>query len=165
MSILFAVILGSIAVGVAFTVAATALVWSYKHHLLNLASKNSETGSSDPSALGTNKFYMLNWYRITTKYIRTVLQFLIGKLNTGGRVPSISSLPLRAGNEARPRIFTLEELEQATKKFNECNLVSHGSFGLVYKGLLCDGTIVAIKRRVGTLQQEFAKEVTKTCIS
>lgn len=167
MSILFAVILGGIAAGVAFTVVATALVWSYKHHFLNSGNKNSETGSSDPpSALGTNKFYMLNCFRTTTtEYIIIVLQFLIGELNTGCRVPSNGTRPLRDGNEARPRIFTLEELEQATKKFNECNLVGHGSFGLVYKGLLCDGTVVAIKRRVGTLHQEFVKEVAKTCIS
>ncbi|XP_039146574.1 probable serine/threonine-protein kinase PBL28 isoform X1 [Dioscorea cayenensis subsp. rotundata] len=138
MSILFAVILGGIAAGVAFTVVATALVWSYKHHFLNSGNKNSETGSSDPPSA-------------------------LGELNTGCRVPSNGTRPLRDGNEARPRIFTLEELEQATKKFNECNLVGHGSFGLVYKGLLCDGTVVAIKRRVGTLHQEFVKEV--NCLS
>ncbi|KAJ0976199.1 hypothetical protein J5N97_018164 [Dioscorea zingiberensis] len=129
MSISFPVILGGIAVGVALAVIATALIWLYKHRLQNSGSKNSETGSSDPSALG-------------------------------GRVSSVGGGRLvRDANEARPRIFTIEELEQATKKFDECNLVGHGSFGLVYKGLLSDGTVVAIKRRVGSLQQELVKEV------
>ena len=34
-------------------------------------------------------------------------------------------------------------------------LVGVGSFGLVYKGLLLDGTAVAIKRRHGAPSQEF----------
>ncbi|URD78215.1 STYKc [Musa troglodytarum] len=57
------------------------------------------------------------------------------------------------------RQFTLEELEEATKNFSESNLVGTGSFGLVYKGLLLDGTIVAIKRRVSVPRQKFVEEV------
>ncbi|ONK63449.1 uncharacterized protein A4U43_C07F15270 [Asparagus officinalis] len=57
------------------------------------------------------------------------------------------------------RQFTIEELEQATKNFNESNLVGIGSFGSVYKGLLHDGTVVAIKRRQGAPRHEFVDEV------
>lgn len=57
------------------------------------------------------------------------------------------------------RQFTLEELSQATKSFDECNLVGSGRFGLVYKGLLLDGTIVAIKTRRCAPQPEFVEEV------
>ncbi|KAF0926152.1 hypothetical protein E2562_021995 [Oryza meyeriana var. granulata] len=59
------------------------------------------------------------------------------------------------------RQFLLDELAQATKNFNEANLVGVGSFGLVYKGLLLDGSVVAIKKRVGAPRQEFAAEVRK----
>ena len=57
------------------------------------------------------------------------------------------------------RQFSLEELVQATKNFSDANIVGTGSFGLVYMGLLLDGTIVAIKRRVGAARQDFADEV------
>lgn len=74
---------------------------------------------------------------------------------------------VRSSYAARPslsgpqgtRQFTLEELQQATKHFSESNLIGAGSFGLVYKGLLCDGIIVAIKRRPGAPGQQFVEEV------
>lgn len=59
----------------------------------------------------------------------------------------------------KARQFMLEELEQATKNFNEHNLIGKGSFGLVYKGLLCDGTVAAIKTRRAPPKQEFVEEV------
>lgn len=57
------------------------------------------------------------------------------------------------------RQFSLEDLVQATKNFCDTNIVGAGSFGLVYMGLLLDGTVVAIKRRVGSARPEFADEV------
>ncbi|GJM88404.1 hypothetical protein PR202_ga04462 [Eleusine coracana subsp. coracana] len=72
----------------------------------------------------------------------------------GGR---ISSLPPEYQGGARQ--FSLEELVQATKNFSEANVVGAGSFGLVYMGLLLDGTVVAIKRRVAAPTLEFAGEV------
>ncbi|KAM4108678.1 hypothetical protein ACB094_03G063100 [Castanea mollissima] len=43
------------------------------------------------------------------------------------------------------RRITYLELEQATDGFNDSNLVGEGSFGSVYKGILSDGTSVAVK--------------------
>ncbi|KAK1291347.1 putative LRR receptor-like serine/threonine-protein kinase [Acorus calamus] len=61
------------------------------------------------------------------------------------------------GRPRGARQFALEELEQATKNFSEHNLIGKGRFGLVYKGLLCDGTIVATKMRPGTLDRTLLK--------
>ncbi|URE29142.1 STYKc [Musa troglodytarum] len=95
------------------------------------ANKSSETGSSDPSN-------PVEW----------------------GRRDRISCAGCGLASEHQgARQFTLEELEEATKNFSESNIVGTGSFGLVYKGLLLDGTIVAIKRRVSVPRQAFTEQV------
>lgn len=57
------------------------------------------------------------------------------------------------------RCFGLEELNLATKNFNDINLIGHGIFGEAYKGMLQDGMIVAIKRRTAAPIQDFIEEV------
>ncbi|KAL8166591.1 hypothetical protein V2J09_008090 [Rumex salicifolius] len=43
------------------------------------------------------------------------------------------------------QVFTYKDLELATDNFNEQNVIGYGGFGVVYKGLLNDGTLAAIK--------------------
>ena len=50
------------------------------------------------------------------------------------------------GSNQRIKFFTIGELEKATKKFDESNIIGQGGFGTVYKGTLTDGRIVAIKK-------------------
>ncbi|BAH93196.1 Os05g0481100 [Oryza sativa Japonica Group] len=44
------------------------------------------------------------------------------------------------------RCFTYEEMTSATNNFDMSAQVGQGGYGIVYKGILADGTIVAIKR-------------------
>ena len=44
------------------------------------------------------------------------------------------------------RRFSLRELQLATKNFSQSDVIGKGGFGKVYKGVLTDGTKVAVKR-------------------
>ncbi|KAK2968880.1 hypothetical protein RJ640_023930 [Escallonia rubra] len=55
---------------------------------------------------------------------------------------------------AEHRRISYQEIQEATKGFEESNLLGNGSFGSVYKGILYDGMVVTIK--VFKLQQERA---------
>lgn len=46
----------------------------------------------------------------------------------------------------RVKVFTQEELEDATDNYNQSRFLGQGGFGTVYKGILHDNTVVAIKR-------------------
>lgn len=112
----FAAIVGGIGGGLTLIGLLSLLVWFlFVFRFREFPYKDSETGSSDPSA--------------------------------PGKAPTL-------------RQFRMEELEQASRQFNESNLIGCGTFGLVFKGLLSDGTVVAIKRRNGHPRQEFIEEVT-----
>lgn len=43
------------------------------------------------------------------------------------------------------QVFTYKELEMATNNFDEANMIGHGGYGAVYRGVLGDGTVAAIK--------------------
>ncbi|GAQ86687.1 Protein kinase superfamily protein [Klebsormidium nitens] len=61
--------------------------------------------------------------------------------------PSTSSGGSRfSGVPPSQRYFSLDELWAATNGWSEANMVGSGSFGTVYRGMLPDRTIVAIKR-------------------
>ncbi|KAL2902203.1 Protein NSP-INTERACTING KINASE 2 [Bienertia sinuspersici] len=56
--------------------------------------------------------------------------------------------------------YNLEEVESATQYFSEANLLGRGNFSTVYKGVLRDGSVVAIKSiNVSSCQSEEAEFV------
>ncbi|CAO2837571.1 unnamed protein product [Amaranthus hypochondriacus] len=52
----------------------------------------------------------------------------------------------RDGVVDKTTIFTLSELEKATNNFSEDRILGQGGQGTVYKGMLVDGSIIAIKK-------------------
>ncbi|XP_074320080.1 wall-associated receptor kinase 2-like [Silene latifolia] len=44
------------------------------------------------------------------------------------------------------KIFTAQDLENATDKYNETNIIGRGGYGIVYKGIIANNQQVAIKR-------------------
>ncbi|KAF8007153.1 hypothetical protein BT93_K1221 [Corymbia citriodora subsp. variegata] len=56
----------------------------------------------------------------------------------------LSSSP--EGNVARSKLFSFKDLEKATDCFNKNRILGRGGQGVVYKGMLVDGKIVAVKK-------------------
>ncbi|XP_011652959.1 proline-rich receptor-like protein kinase PERK3 isoform X3 [Cucumis sativus] len=74
------------------------------------------------------------------------------------KVPVAGSFP----HPSSMRFLTYEELKEATNNFEAASILGEGGFGRVFKGVLSDGTAVAIKRLTSGGQQgdkEFLVEV------
>ncbi|KAG7036635.1 Receptor-like serine/threonine-protein kinase ALE2 [Cucurbita argyrosperma subsp. argyrosperma] len=74
------------------------------------------------------------------------------------KVPGVGSFP----HPSSMRFLTYEELKEATNNFQAESILGEGGFGRVFKGVLSDGTAVAIKRLTSGGQQgdkEFLVEV------
>ncbi|POO03012.1 LysM receptor kinase [Trema orientale] len=66
------------------------------------------------------------------------------------------------GSREKGKLFTEEELQRATDNYNRSRFLGQGGYGAVYKGMLPDGTIVAVKRSRaidGNQIQQFINEV------
>ncbi|KAH9287899.1 hypothetical protein KI387_032016, partial [Taxus chinensis] len=66
------------------------------------------------------------------------------------------------GIQAKPNIFSYADMKTATRDFHEENKLGQGGFGTVYKGILPDGKVVAVKQLSSESKQgkrEFINEV------
>uniref|UniRef100_A0A1J3JU09 non-specific serine/threonine protein kinase n=1 Tax=Noccaea caerulescens TaxID=107243 RepID=A0A1J3JU09_NOCCA len=72
---------------------------------------------------------------------------------------AMSPRPSRMG----PLNLTMSQISAATNNFSDINQIGEGGFGIVYKGILEDGQVVAIKRakkeHFENLRKEFKSEV------
>lgn len=58
---------------------------------------------------------------------------------------SRSDVSVEAENIGWGRWYTLKELEVATRGFAEENIIGEGGYGVVYRGVVNDGSVVAVK--------------------
>ncbi|KAE8734298.1 putative LRR receptor-like serine/threonine-protein kinase [Hibiscus syriacus] len=76
--------------------------------------------------------------------------------DTISREEELRGLDLKTG------VFTLRQIKAATNNFDAANKIGEGGFGSVYKGILLDGTIIAVKQLSSRSKQgnrEFVNEI------
>ncbi|CAL5390973.1 unnamed protein product [Camellia sinensis] len=72
------------------------------------------------------------------------------------------SADIHFGLDLQTGSFTLRQLKAATNNFDVANKIGEGGFGSVYKGLMSDGTIIAVKQLSSKSKQgnrEFVNEI------
>jgi serine/threonine protein kinase len=68
----------------------------------------------------------------------------------------------KEGHVEKTKLFTSKELEKATDHYNKSRILGHGGQGTVYKGMLDDGRIIAVKMSTKVDEenlQQFINEV------
>ncbi|XP_050290691.1 probable leucine-rich repeat receptor-like serine/threonine-protein kinase At3g14840 isoform X2 [Quercus robur] len=92
-------------------------------------------------------------------FIFMILGILWWKGYLGGRISrekELRRLDLQTG------FFTYRQIKAATDNFNTANKIGEGGFGSVYKGILLDGTVIAVKQLSSKSKQgsrEFVNEI------
>ncbi|KAJ9691242.1 hypothetical protein PVL29_013423 [Vitis rotundifolia] len=64
----------------------------------------------------------------------------------------------------KTKLYSVEELEKATDSFNSSRIIGKGGLGTVFKGMLSDGSIVAIKKSNTIDEKQLAQFVNEVFI-
>ncbi|KAL1187768.1 Wall-associated receptor kinase-like 9 [Cardamine amara subsp. amara] len=99
-------------------------------------------GSSFGSLIFVGGIYLL--YKIIRKQRRLNQKKKFFKRNGGLLLQQ--QLISTEGNVERTKVFSSSELEKATENFSSNRILGQGGQGTVYKGMLVDGRIVAVKK-------------------
>ncbi|KAK8703591.1 hypothetical protein V6N13_047242 [Hibiscus sabdariffa] len=98
------------------------------------------------TSLGTLLALIVTWHLLKAWERSKSIKLKQKYFKRNGGLLLQQQLSSNEGNVVRVRLFTSKELDKATDYFNENRILGHGGQGTVYKGMLTDGSIVAIKK-------------------
>ncbi|XP_042508215.1 probable receptor-like serine/threonine-protein kinase At4g34500 [Macadamia integrifolia] len=81
---------------------------------------------------------------------------------SGGSQGSSSAVSIENPNIGWGQWYALRELEIATRGFSDENVIGEGGYGIVYRGVMPDNSVVAVKNLInnkGQAEKEFKVEV------
>ncbi|KAK5802297.1 hypothetical protein PVK06_029883 [Gossypium arboreum] len=98
------------------------------------------------TSIGTLFLLLATWsvYKVLKRKQKIMLKQKYFKRNGGLLLQQ--HLSRNEGNVEKIKLFTSKEMEKATDYYNENRILGQGGQGTVYKGMLIDGSIVAIKK-------------------
>ncbi|XP_021734406.1 wall-associated receptor kinase-like 8 [Chenopodium quinoa] len=97
-------------------------------------------------SLGTVILLLIGWWFSSVIKRRRIIKQKAVYFERNGGLLLKQQMATDESVVARLKIFTSDELERATDQFNEDRIVGQGGQGTVYKGMLSEGKIVAIKK-------------------
>ncbi|KAJ7563104.1 hypothetical protein O6H91_03G096600 [Diphasiastrum complanatum] len=135
------------------------------HKEFNLQEKRYQKtpGNSETECIATNGSHIGNIVEVRSgNYEKAVRQLLRKESSVGSRsADSVVSIA-EISHLGWGQWYDLNELEAATDNFSDKNVIGEGGYGIVYKGRLMDGTLVAVKNLLnnrGQAEKEFKVEV------
>ncbi|KAK1567701.1 hypothetical protein Q3G72_015409 [Acer saccharum] len=125
-----------------------------------------EAGGTDPNfkppvIKGKKNYVMIVAGMVVTAVLFLVLVLVIMRMKgwLGGKDSTDKEL---RGLDQQTGLYKLRQIKDATKNFDAANKVGEGGFGSVYKGILSDGTVIAVKQLSSKSRQgnrEFINEI------
>ncbi|KAM4101019.1 hypothetical protein ACB094_05G111400 [Castanea mollissima] len=121
-------------------------------------------------AQGLDKAVIKNFTAVVTNKVLMIRFHWAGKGTTaapkrGIYGPLVSAISVESefrGLDLQTGFFTYKQIKAATNNFNAANKIGEGGFGSVYKGILLDGTTIAVKQLSSKSKQgsrEFVTEI------
>ncbi|KAG2712587.1 hypothetical protein I3760_04G133700 [Carya illinoinensis] len=115
-----------------------------------------------PPSDGDNKKYLIIVVGTVAAVVFLIFLALCIMRNKGWLGDKISVDKELRRIDLQTGLFTLRQIRAATKNFDPTNKLGEGGFGCVYKGMLSDGTVIAVKQLSSKSKQgnrEFVNEI------
>ncbi|KAE8735898.1 putative wall-associated receptor kinase-like 11 [Hibiscus syriacus] len=122
---------------------------------LCVCNKGYDIGDFSSTSIGTICLLLVIWliYKVVKRRNAIMLRQKYFKKN-GGLLLQLH-LSTNKSNFEKVKLFTSNEMEKATDYYNDNRILGQGGQGTVYKGMLTDGSIVAIKKSKVVKGQKF----------